>query len=71
MSMLFLLLNKLASEVHTEAFTLVYIYLALIMIPCDELGKASLCQTEVLHINYTCLNHALAVIRCAGVLPDA
>jgi hypothetical protein len=32
--------------VYAEAITLVYVYLAFNMIPYDELGKATLCQTE-------------------------
>jgi hypothetical protein len=38
--------TKLANEAQAEAITLVCIYLALTIIPCDELGKALLCQTE-------------------------
>jgi hypothetical protein len=32
--------------VYAEAFTLVDVYLAFNLIPYDELGKATLCQTE-------------------------
>jgi hypothetical protein len=48
-----------------------YIYLALITTPCDELGKALLCQTEGFQQNYSCLSHALAVMWCASFQPVA
>jgi hypothetical protein len=47
------------------------LYLPLLLIPYDELGKASLCQTEGFAYKLHMLNHALAMMCYANVLPIA
>jgi hypothetical protein len=55
--------------VYVEAFTLVAVYLAFNLIPYDELGKATLCQTEGLTYKIPMLSHALAVWCCEVINP--
>jgi hypothetical protein len=45
--------------VYTEADTLMYVYLAFNIIPYDELGKATLCQTEGSFDMIPMLNHVV------------
>jgi hypothetical protein len=50
-------------------FTLGYVYLAFNLIPYEELGKATLCQTEGFTYMIPMLSHALAVWCCEVINP--
>jgi hypothetical protein len=62
---------KLASEVLTEAITLVISIWLKSWFPVMSLAKHFFAKLKVFHKNYTCLNHALALIWCASVQPVA
>jgi hypothetical protein len=54
--------------VYAEAVPLVYVYLAFNLIPYDELGKATLGQTEGFSFMLHILEHALAVWCCEVII---